>query len=125
MRIIRYTPEEVEVLTSCLLLAREAFAVIRNLGSGRCGLYEPDNPLLATASDEKLRHNLNIAGQLAEALHNLPYCKGETNDLEYTQRCMEVFLSNNPQFDGQYRLKEFLDRLKESALDTVDIPIKA
>lgn len=120
MRYIRYTPKDIEILISCLLLAREGFTAIRNLGWGRYGLDEPDNPPLAAASEEAIRQNLNIAGQLAEALHNLPYGKDETDDLEYTHRCMMRFLSQNPQVAERYRFHEFLGRIKESTFDIPD-----
>ena len=46
MRYIRCTPKDIEILISCLLLAREGFTAIRNLGWGRYGLDEPEIRLL-------------------------------------------------------------------------------
>ncbi|KPN72663.1 hypothetical protein [Neisseria sp. 83E34] len=114
MRYIQYTPDEVEVLMSCLLLAREAFTLIRNLGLGRLGLYDLDNPSLDALSEETVRQNLNIAGQLAEAMHHLPVDKDSVNDLECMLLHMEQFLSKNPPLEEQYRLRVFSDGIKES-----------
>lgn len=52
MRYIRYTPKDIEILTSCLLLASEGFTAIRNLVLGSYGLDKPDNRPLAAAPPE-------------------------------------------------------------------------
>lgn len=122
MRYIRYTPDEVEILMSCLLLAREAFTLIRNLGLGRLGLYDLDNPSLDALSEETVRRNLNIAGQLAEAMHHLPADKDSVNDLECMLLRMEQFLSENPQVTEWYRLQALLERVRELTLDA-DVPM--
>jgi len=113
----RYTPKDIEILISCLLLAREGFTAIRNLVWRSYGFEEPYKLPLVAVSDEEIRQNLNIIKQLAEVLQNLPSEKDEIFSLKYTYRDMMEFLSQNPQVDERYRFHEFLGRIKESTFD--------
>lgn len=96
--------------TLYILLAQEAFTAIRNL-SGRC---------LGCLSPEDTVQHLDLAGQLAETLHNLPERINDKSGIAYTQRNMERFVSSYPCFSEQYRFSEYLDKIRKLIPDIDD-----
>ncbi|WP_157694025.1 hypothetical protein [Neisseria chenwenguii] len=112
---------EQKILVLSVLLAREAFTVIRNLGVGRGGLYDSENRSFKNLDICDLRQRLNPAGQLAEALHNLPTGRS-MDDVAFTVRCMERFLLLNPQYaDGRYYFRAYLDEIRALVPDIDDL----
>ncbi len=103
---------EQKIMVLSVLLTREAFTVIRNLGFGRSGLYEVENRPVKSLDICDWQQRLHLAGQLAEALHNLPTGRN-MDDVAFTVRCMERFLLLNPQYeDGRYYFRAYLDEIR-------------
>ena len=96
--------------TLYILLTQEAFTAIRNL-SGRCSGY--------LSPEDAVRH-LDLAGQLAETLHNLPERVNDKSGIAYTQRSMERFVLSYPCFSEQYRFSEYLDKIRKLIPDIDD-----
>ena len=112
---------EQKILVLSLLLAREAFTVIRNLGFGRGGLCDSENRAVKNLDMQDLQQRLNLTGQLAEALHNLSTGRS-MDDAAFTVRCMERFLLLNPQYaDGRYYFRAYLDEIRTLVPDIDDL----
>lgn len=113
---------QIEISVLSVLLAREAFVLIRKLGFGRNGLYSTENLPIGKIEGQDLRQRLNLAGQLAEALHNLPDGLSAQGDIAATLENMESFLANNPLYGtGEYRFKEYMEQISRFASDGVQV----
>lgn len=99
-----------KVLILYILLAQEAFTAIRNLSGKHSGCLSPE---------DAVRH-FDLAGQLAEALHNLPERVNDKSGIAYTQRSMERFVLSYPCFSEQYRFSEYLDKIRKLIPDIDD-----
>lgn len=91
--------EKQSLLALYAQLGQRAFTEICNLGFGRNTLYQDKPELPQNVSTEKLLQNLLVAGQLAEAMHNLPSTLNSDDFEQYwTWKNMCLFIEKNPQY---------------------------
>lgn len=90
--------EKQRLLALYIQLGKLAFTEIRNLAFGRTSLYQDAPKFPESVPTEKLLQNLFVAGQLAEAMHNLPtsYYNDYQQYLTLSNLCR--FIEKNPQY---------------------------
>lgn len=102
-------------------MAQVAFTEIRNLAFGRTSLHQNTLEFPESVPTETLLQNLFVAGQLAEAMHNLPTTSYDDYQQYLTLFNLYQFIEKNPKYQSLfYSLIADIFQIHHQALAEID-----
>lgn len=102
-------------------MAQVAFTEIRNLAFGRTSLHQNTPEFPESVPTETLLQNLFVAGQLAEAMHNLPITLDNDFEQYLTWKNMCRFVEKNPQYHRIFQSKlDIIFKLNHQVISEID-----